>query len=297
MLRLIFSVAKTKDRARNLKVWFSSLSLICLIAFISCLVAFLYARPPDAAWIGEGTYFYGAILPLSGLLVGAFLLSYISYLFRQRERDLEAQSIHDDLMLGKTGDLDFVLYLRPFTSTNDVIVTDSISGSTYELESQLQAAVEPFSKLIGLGQSMEKVGIGRIEVTDDMWQTSALSLMDSAHLILMIPSTDPGTLWELKTIFEKNWLQKTIFINERAGWGRVLTMSSPFHQSDDWAELKTLFASNGYSLPDFNCNGSMFYFGSRKPLPTTVYELDIDEGILRDQIERIYRLRVDRPDL
>jgi len=74
-------------------------------------------------------------------------------------------------------------------------------------------ALDSYAPLIGLGLPGEQVGAGRIQTTDESWQTEFLRLASGARLILLIPSLRKGTAWELNTILgDVTLLSKTIFI-------------------------------------------------------------------------------------
>jgi hypothetical protein len=46
----------------------------------------------------------------------------------------------------------------------------------------------------------EEIGIGRFVVSDEDWRTRIAGLMQAAMAIIILPSSNPGTLWELQQI-------------------------------------------------------------------------------------------------
>ena len=141
---------------------------------------------------------------------------------------------------------DFGLYLRAF------MTTDRLHMKGFDLETMLAYSIAPTLPLLALGKPGEHLGSGRIQTTDEHWQEEILRLMDAARLILIIPSHRAGTLWEICTLRDRGYFEKTIFImppelSFRGG-----------RYSEDWQ--KTVVAAQGYGVefPNHIPAGALF---------------------------------------
>jgi hypothetical protein len=75
--------------------------------------------------------------------------------------------------------------------------------------------LKKFGPFVAIGapkDELPELGAYRTYVPDDEWQRHALSLMDRAHVILLIPSTSPSVAWELAEIVRRGHLRKTAFL-------------------------------------------------------------------------------------
>lgn len=201
-------------------------------------------------------------------LMGAGLVS-VGRVYRQRVADLKAQALHAAIERGENdNDVELVLYLRPFDSTGVIKKTvrsgsgEHSSSTTYELEEQLAKAAKRVAPLVGLGQSLEHIGAaGRIVTSEDSWQDAVDKLMRKARLILIVPVSNPGTLWEIEKIFTDGHVGKTVFINVPRSWFRLF--SGPFDQKEHWPAVDEVFRRFGYQLPHFESGGRMFFYGAQ----------------------------------
>lgn len=151
----------------------------------------------------------GAIAWFASLLVVGALLG----LGKRPGRDL---IIRSDREAANFAGGRYWLLLRPFKwDTAFVCPTgDEIHHGTYvEREHIALGAVIARSaerwgcelKIIG-GAATESEA--RAKVPGD-WQQAVLHLMDRAERIIIVPSTQPGTLWELEQLFARSYLDKT----------------------------------------------------------------------------------------
>lgn len=238
-------------------------------------------------------------IPLLLVLLAAFLSFEAVEVCRQRMLDLEAQEILSAIEATQVPIPKYVLYLRPFDSTGRVLQdvhyesTDSrgekrVRHKRFELEAQFAEAARRTCAFIGLGQSLEHVGAGRIEVDDQSWKEAIRKLMQNARLIVMVPVTNPGTLWELDQIIENSWLSKTLLLNipeEERIWDKPR-----FQQSDDWPLIQQRLANAGFSLPSFSKSGRIIFFRS-SGRPPMVRRLKIeDQGNLYRTLRATKRL-------
>lgn len=124
----------------------------------------------------------------------------------------------------------YYLYLRPFSSTGKIPVLLKSKTCSYkttpvsqkkrshtnvwgDLETTIAEAIEPLGTFLALGRPGEHIGAGRV-LTDDLhWKDEFSHLAHGAIQILVVPSTHPGTIWELHQLLsDPNLLRKTIFI-------------------------------------------------------------------------------------
>ena len=244
------------------------------------------------------------ILPNATLAIAGGSFGYGAKLYFQRSLDIDAQTLHDNLLVDEgASSEDFILYLRSFDSTDQVKKTvtrgssssnGSSSSTTYELEDQLLKASKALGQFVALGQSLETTGAGRIKTSDEEWQKSADALMQAAKLIVMMPVTNPGTLWEVNKILNENMMPKTVFLNAESKLS--FFKNKNFNQKDDWPKLQDKFSEFGYILPKFRKSGRMYYYGHGK---TPVYDKDFrfeSDGHLRDFMKRAIAMSND-PEL
>jgi len=179
-------------------------------------------------------------------------------LYGQRHDDLRAETLVARIAGGSDADKPFVLYLRPFGSTDafKVRVLHGKSTREYELEKELSRATRPFGPLIALGESLEHVGAGRIKSTDVDWQEVVSRLMRKALLIVIVPSSSPGTFWEIKQLLAENWIAKTVFIDAPNN------SATAFTQETEWGEIVRLLSGRGYQLPADDPKGRLIFFGA-----------------------------------
>jgi len=141
---------------------------------------------------------------------------------------------------------DFGLYLRAF------MTTDKLHLRGFDLETMIAYSIAPTLPLLALGKPGEHLGAGRIQTTDEHWQEEILHLMQTARLILIIPSHRAGTLWEIATLRNGGFLDKTIFI---------MPPEMEFHGgkfSDDWQKTVLAAGEAGVEFPEHISTGAFF---------------------------------------
>jgi hypothetical protein len=141
---------------------------------------------------------------------------------------------------------EFGLYLRAF------MTTDKLHLKGFDLETVLAYSIAPTLPLVALGKPGEHLGAGRIQTTDEHWQEEILRLMQGARLILIIPSHRAGTLWEIATLQNGGFLDKTIFI---------MPPELDFHGgtfSDDWHKTVLAAKDAGVKFPGHIRAGAFF---------------------------------------
>ena len=169
-------------------------------------------------------YFIGLAPFLTVLCLGASYLLYqehkeaaASY---QMRRDKAAIALFNAAISGDQQK--FAVFLRPFYTTdkiytNQTIIVSQQWGTTtiiipHKLEDTLVEAFRSTLPVVALGKPGETFGVGRILVDEDSWQKAASELMQRASLLICLPSSRPGSHWEMNQITLNHYLSKTVFI-------------------------------------------------------------------------------------
>lgn len=181
----------------------------------------------------------------------------------QEEADATASSIVRD---GPTKG-DFFLYLRPFDSTNAYKITDrNLNFFNQELwqrdgfddiERLVAKALSPTAPFIALGRPGEHRGAGRILTTEEEWQDEVRKLVEAALLIIVLPASNSGTLWELQLI-HRHYLDKTIFICPPQSNYLYESSSSGAEIVSKWESTRIECEKFGLHLPPADAAGSLF---------------------------------------
>jgi len=234
----------------------------------------------------------GALVLVAALAIATF--GELGDLSLQYARDLRAQAIFEALGRGETPP-PYVVYLRPFSSTDQVesvvmaAVASGMQGSAlgfvmtrYELEQQIERATRHLGSLVCLGQSLEHVGAGRIAVDDASWKEAVLRLCGKAALIVMLPSSRSGTLWEIEHVLTSNLIDRTVFIDPP---NAAISDKKRYDQSREWRAVRDAFAAKGFTMPPDSRVGRLLFFGQARA-PTLRARLDIDA---EDNIARFFR--------
>jgi hypothetical protein len=83
----------------------------------------------------------------------------------------------------------------------------------WDLETVVAMSVDSYAPLIALGRPGEQVGAGRVLTTEESWKATFEKLAGGVSTIFLIPSSHPGTLWELRrVVVDPEMLRKTAFI-------------------------------------------------------------------------------------
>ena len=281
--RMLKSMAMTA-KSRVGVLWgrlFASISLLSIIA-LGVVLATLYAGRPDiGAWVSLTGFV--AILLIATCL--AQLFYHFEGLFEQRGRDLRAHALWTSLEAGVGEAEPFILYLRPFASTDEIEeyhpdfgVSPSpnmeVVGSVrrLEFEEQIERAFRPIGLTVGLGRPLEHIGAGRITLKEDEWRSAIHKLMRDAELIVLLPSSVPGTIWEVEKLLSTPLMMKTIVVDppNRKGSG------GQYDPSAEWKNIQNAFAAQGYFLPDDDPDGLLLYYGSSNE-PIKKVRLNLDD--------------------
>ncbi|MEM7006089.1 MAG: hypothetical protein AAF498_09435 [Pseudomonadota bacterium] len=277
---LVMKASSRKETQRGR--WLCILGMIVAVTLGSIGGAYVASQP-----------FLGGLTTLSlflsmvaiGMVVAEGFFS-AEGLYGQRARDLAAQNIWHALRDGGTPDKPFVLYLRPFSSTDAMGETQIsavpvqtaggrqliIGTDNLEFETQIEQAVRPIGMMVGLGRPLEHEGAGRISLSDDVWQEAISALMAHAELIIMLPSPDGGTRWEVETLLRSDLMNKTVIVDPPNHASR----RKDYDPVGEWAEARNVFAEEGYTLPEDAPDGQLVWFGSERE-PAAFHQLSLDE--------------------
>jgi hypothetical protein len=114
--------------------------------------------------------------------------------------------------------------------------------------------------IVALGKPGEVQGVGRILMTESTWKVAASELLRHSSLILCIPSSHPGTVWELDEIIHNGYLSKAVFLmppdpsdpSKKFFPGKWKTMI------DDWNRSVAYMKSHGIVIPEYQKGGLLF---------------------------------------
>ncbi|KAA3655011.1 MAG: hypothetical protein DWQ11_02335, partial [Proteobacteria bacterium] len=161
----------------------------------------------------------------------------------------------------------FALYLRPFSVTGRLtVVNRRLRGLPFmrgyyaheaemEFERVLASALAPALPLVALGRPGEAIGAGRIAVGDTVWKAMFQRLAGAARWIVMIPSDQGETRWEVQQLVAQGLLGKTVFIMPPA------LKRGGIDVADYWQQVRAALAADGVSLPPYTPAGQVFRLG------------------------------------
>jgi len=109
--------------------------------------------------------------------------------------------------------------------------------------------------VVALGKPGETFGVGRILVDEDSWQKAASELMQRASLLICLPSSRPGSHWEMNQITLNHYLSKTVFIMPPNPPSSFRTWKG---LKEDWDLLKQQVGSKGITIPEYKTDGLLF---------------------------------------
>lgn len=261
-------------------------------------------------WLTENLPFFWAAswffsLTILFFPVGAFLWVVVvrdcwiaQIIFRQRARDAFAAGVFEQLRSGRKPQA-FSLYLRPFNFTGQAATTDLLAGTlqqragtasrylskiAFDLEAPLAKATAGVAPLVCLGRPLDHFGAGRILVPDEGWKEAIQLLIDAADCIFIIPSTRPGTLWEIASLVKTGAINKCIFIDLKDS----KEAQELFQQEKEWPDIRSSLLASGFELPDNSKNGSLFAFVGAKQ-PRLQAKFSRSGGAIRKLVRKVLR--------
>jgi hypothetical protein len=240
----------------------------------------------------EEFYFIGFIAAplLIVMCLGASYLLYQEYkeaaASYQMRRDKAAITLFNAVMSGDQQK--FAVFLRPFYTTDKIYTNQTImvaqqSGGTtimapqvvaqHKLEDTLVEAFRSTLPVVALGKPGETFGVGRILVDEDSWQKAASELMQRASLLICLPSSRPGSHWEMNQIMLNHYFSKTVFIMPPK-WELEKELK------EDWDLLKQQVASKGITIPEYKTGGLLFSVDATRQCVTEKFSLDSTQKLL-----------------
>jgi hypothetical protein len=244
----------------------------------------------------EEFYFIGLIA--APLLIVAFLgASYLLYreykeaaASYQMRRDKAAIALFNAVMSGDQQK--FAVFLRPFYTTdkiytNQMALVPQQSGGTiimvpqvvgqHKLEDTLVEAFRSTLPLVALGKPGETFGVGRILVDEDSWQKAASDLMQRASLLICLPSSRPGSNWEMNQIMLNHYFSKTVFIMPPNPPSSFRTWKD---LKEDWDLLKQQVGIKGITIPEYKTDGILFSIDTTGQCITERFSLNSMQKLL-----------------
>ena len=219
---------------------------------------------------------------------------------KKKKYDAAYQARRDEAAIklfnaARSGEVEkFAVFLRPFYTTDKIAQNEYVNefvtegGQTriqqhtirHPLEETIVEALRYTMQVIALGKPGETRGVGRILVDDANWQSAASELMSRALLLICVPSSRPGTRWELNEIIETHYLRKTVFVmppdQSLWGWTEI---------RDGWVLVSQQMAAYGIAIPQYDKDGLLFSINARDQCTTEkLYlnsERDLNETFIR----------------
>jgi len=192
-----------------------SLGLICGLFLPLALAAYFFS-------IGKPIYApFIIFLGWAGTFYLAYKKNKKDHAEWQTRRDQAAITLFNAVRSGDQKE--FAVFLRPFYTTDHIETVEESrvsqgSGKSetefihHPLEDTIVEAFRYTMPVVGLGKPGETFGVGRILVDENNWQSAASELMSRASLIICLPSSHPGSHWEMNQIILNNYLSKAVFI-------------------------------------------------------------------------------------
>ncbi|MCZ4306309.1 hypothetical protein O4G98_16350 [Zoogloeaceae bacterium G21618-S1] len=218
---------------------------------------------------GDGLSASMATIGSAGFFLTGRVLAALDRWWTQRLRDRRAEAVLLQL-LNAPDDAEvppFAVYLRPFSVTGRLMVSNRrLRGLPFmpryyaheaemEFERVLAAALSPDLPLLALGRPGEAMGAGRIAVADAVWKPMFQLLIERARWIVMMPSDQGETRWEVQQLVAQQRLGKTVFIMPPA------LKCGHIDLPDYWRHVRTGLLADGVSLPAYAPAGQVFRLG------------------------------------
>lgn len=226
------------------------------------MIPIFLALHRDYAWYAEvGLWILGLFLSGIGFL---FFQSEMSY--EQKSKDKRAQNKLDNIKNNKNFMAEFALYLRGFSWENKLTTQNMELGGGFpsqtpthiDLETIIVRSLEPL-ETVAVGNPSDVFGAGKILTTDANWQDVVADLAEAAEVIIFIPASSKGTIWEAEELVTSKHLEKCIFVMPMSP-----TESLSYH--NEWRKTQNLLKKRGLSLPNYQSGGSLFRFDKNKEI-------------------------------
>ncbi|GJD66708.1 hypothetical protein [Methylobacterium frigidaeris] len=213
---------------------------------------------------------------LQSVGIGIALLSIgvlvVRLALKSNQRKADARTVYTFEQIANMEHGSFSLFLRPFDISGIFVVrTESVldlfAWNRYArpgidaLERVFADAYKPTSQLIGLGSRGElEFGLSTAGLVSE-WQKKIQSGMDLAYHIILIPSANAGTLWEIGELKARNHFHKTILVMPPTCNPFIYKGAKRYAQI--WAEAKEACREKyGIILPMYCDTGALFCIGA-----------------------------------
>lgn len=235
------------------------------IIYFTLFVIFTFSGLGDRSGFTHDGFLLALLIGLPFLLIGCWFVS-------QHEGNVQtsvnkgATEILDQIRDSQPVNA-FFLYLRPFSSTNAYrLANDHLNLFSWELwerdgfddlERVLSRTLRPTAEFIALGNPGEHRGAGKVLTTEDEWRQAVSMLMRAARLIIVIPSHQAGTLWELNELKRQGHLSKSIFIAPPLDSAFFIPCAEE-NVLQNWEKTQTACKEIGLALPKSAPDGVIF---------------------------------------
>jgi len=234
---------------------------VLLVLPFSTQLSLEYALPSAKLLSVLGGVTASVLLGLALVTLGLVLRKRV-IVSRQSRNDRTAQEIMTALRANSDAAVpEFYLYLRAFETTGRLQVPlylrlrkfsiGLFQLVTSDLESYVGSAVGSAVPLIAMGRPGESVGAGRVVASEEHWEGDISTLMRRATGILLIPSSRPGTLWEMDALKRNGLLRKVVFVMPPRTHGGLDTR-------ERWEAARSILVGHGIEAPEHQERGLLF---------------------------------------
>jgi hypothetical protein len=159
--------------------------------------------------------------------------------------------------------LPLTLYLRPFEFCQDLVIFNPRQTGTLNpawwtqkeevnYEHLLSEELVSTFPLIGIGEDEAYFSGGRVQLEDETWQEFVSALCVACYQIIILPSTTPGSLWEVRHLMRSDFLDKCFFLMPPESRDKSISVE------DFWGRLQAQEKDIGLELPEFIDGGLIF---------------------------------------
>jgi hypothetical protein len=217
---------------------------------------------------------------------------------KQGERNENAKKIINDLMENKKVQ-NFALYLRPFEFDSKFVRNDS-ANNMFSIEAYYRPGFDPIERslndaledtfpLVGLGMPEEGIKGIAIGGSYENWKEVINIAIKESEMILVIPASSKGTVWEIGKILESNKLEETMFIMPPNNHN--ISYEGQEDIINIWEAAATkLSGTYNLSLPDYHKDGAIFGYDKNKQLVGVVKASDFEPRSLAKRINKYISL-------
>ena len=244
---------------------------------------------PYSAWIAHGLNVWHSDVALALYLPVMYAGYYAAHhsskrdVWRdQKRRNTEALATLKRIKAGEPHP-PIALYLRAFMtedrfSAQPLLQGDGLASHNdhLDLEELLRRALYPHSQLMGVGNRGAMSGSAQVRAQSADWKSLVDLLIRKAELVIIAPSAQPGTFWELQRVLHHKKLKKTMFImpehyakSPRMEYAENRYFGKPFirrtnpgmhilNHELEWLRVTVEAAKIGIHLPEYRRTGAAF---------------------------------------